>query len=174
VTDPTDDALVAAVMSHRDERAFGTLYDRHSPYLYGLALRLSAGDEQVAQGAVHDAWVRAVERFDRYAGRSTLRTWLAGFVVNRLRESWRETEADREEPLPESAAGTDPGLASVPDRVDLERAIAALAPGYRTVFLLHDVEGWTHQAIAERLGIDEGTSKSQLSRARALLRAALA
>jgi RNA polymerase sigma-70 factor (ECF subfamily) len=71
------------------------------------------------------------------------------------------------------ASTGDAALEGTYDRVDLERAIAALPVGARHVFVLHDVEGWTHEAIATTLGVNEGTSKSQLSRARALLRARL-
>jgi RNA polymerase sigma-70 factor, ECF subfamily len=155
-----------------DERGFERLYDLHTPYLYRFALRLSGGDESEAEEVVHDAWVRAVERMDRFDNRSTLRTWLAGIVVNVVRERRREqANAVGLELLTE--AEEDQTLAFGAERVDLERAIAALPAGYRHVLVLHDVEGWTHQDIASALGISAGTSKSQLFRARAALRTAL-
>ena len=153
-----------------DERAFGRLYDEHTPYLYRLALRLTGGDAPLAEDCVHDAWIRAVTRWATFEGRSSLRTWLGGFVVNRVRESWR-TPVD--ESLPEVLPADDPYLLAAADRVDLERAIAALPPGYRAVLVLHDVEGWTHEQIGERLGLAPGTSKSQLSRARDAMKARL-
>ena len=158
-------------MSRLDEPAFGRLYDAHTPYLYRLALRLTGGDAPHAEDCVHDAWIRAVRRLGSFEGRSTMRTWLAGFVVNRVREGWRSPIPDD---LPNGLAIDDTALLGTEDRVDLERAIAALPPGYRAVFVLHDVEGWTHEHIAEHLGLVPGTSKSQLSRARAALRLALA
>jgi RNA polymerase sigma-70 factor (ECF subfamily) len=167
VTEPDDRVLVEAVLARRDDGAFRVLYDRHTSYLYRLALRLCAGDERESEEITHDAWVRAVERFGSFEWRSAFRTWVAGFVVNQARESARHrhhVELDAGEGF------DDRMLASVPDRVDLEQAVARLPPRQRHVFVLHDVEGWTHEAIAEHLGIDAGTSKSQLSRARAALR----
>jgi RNA polymerase sigma-70 factor (ECF subfamily) len=172
VSDPSDRSLAEAVQRDGDERAFGMLYDRHTPYLYRFALRLLGGDELAAQDVVHDAWVRAVERLDAFEWRSSLRTWLAGIVVNFARAARREDA--RVADLSEADTRTDAAaLEGTYDRVDLERAIAALPIGARHIFVLHDVEGWTHDAIATALGVNEGTSKSQLSRARALLRARL-
>jgi RNA polymerase sigma-70 factor (ECF subfamily) len=175
--DVRDRAEVRRVIETGDERAFCALYDRHTPYLYRLALRLAGGDAVAAEEITHDAWVRAAGRLAVFEGRSSLRTWLAGFVANRAREVARALE--RFEPLhedlvadPSPAAGVDPALRAV-DRVDLERAIDALPAGFRQVFVLHDIEGWTHAEIAASLSIDPGTSKSQLSRARAALRHAL-
>jgi RNA polymerase sigma-70 factor (ECF subfamily) len=169
---PGDRALVYAVISTRDRSAFGTLYDRHTPYLYRLALRLSGGDEPLAEDLVHDAWIVAAQSFSRFAWASSLRTWLAGIVVNCAR---REARSDARMTQLEEAtlSGHDAKLSATYDRVELERAIAALPPGARHVFVLHDVEGWTHDEIGRQLDIDAGTSKSQLSRARAALRARL-
>ncbi|MFN2315113.1 MAG: RNA polymerase sigma factor [Gemmatimonadales bacterium] len=159
--------LVHAIIARRDDRAFRVLYDRHTRYLYRLALRLAGGDEREAEEITHDAWVGAIERLATFAWRSAFRTWVAGFVVNRAREATRHDA--RLEPLAETP-GEDVALVSLPNRIDLERAVARLPPRQRHVFVLHDAEGWTHEAIAEHLGIDPGTSKSQLSRARAALR----
>lgn len=169
-----DDASdIDAVRGRRDERAFGRLYDRHTPYLYRFALRLAGGDEVLAQELVHDAWVIAVERLDRYEGRSALRVWLGGILVNRARLSWREQERDQIELSEVPLGAGDAVLDFALHRVDLERAMSALPTRARHVFVMHDVEGYTHEDIAELLGIEPGTSKSQLSRARALLRARL-
>ncbi len=130
-------------------------------------MRLSGGDEARAEEITHDAWVRALERLASFEWRSAFRTWLAGFVVNLAREAARAGE--RLDPIEETPAD-DTGLTALPDRLDLERAVSRLAPRQRHVFVLHDIEGWTHRAIAEHLGIDPGTSKSQLSRARTALR----
>jgi RNA polymerase sigma factor (sigma-70 family) len=163
-----DPALIARVLRRGDERAFGALYDRHTPYLYRLALRLAGYERSTAEDWVHDSWVAAMERLPRYEGRSELRTWLAGFVVNAARAAWRSE--GRASELEATHAAEDRVLIHALDRLDLERAIAGLPDRARHVLILHDVEGWTHEAIAERLGIETGTSKSQLSRARALVR----
>jgi RNA polymerase sigma-70 factor (ECF subfamily) len=166
-----DSALIARVVRSRDERAFTALYRRHTAYLYQLGLRLSGGDDATSQDLVHEAWMRATQRLATYQARSPLRTWLAGFVINAWHESTRDharTVALVDTDLPDEAVSREPV-----DRVDLERALAALAPGYREVLVLHDIEGYTHQDIAALLGMDVGTSKSQLSRARAAMRNAL-
>ena len=169
--DDVDRPLVAALVRRRDERAFSSLYDRHTTYLYRFALRLTAGDEDVAQDLVHDAWVRAVQRVAAFEWRSTLRTWLAGFVVSLWRE--RQRLESREMPLDDSHRDNGATLPASLDRLDVERALASLAPGFREVLVLHDIEGYTHEEIAVMLGVQPGTSKSQLSRARAAVRRAL-
>lgn len=169
--DDVDRQLVASLVRRRDERAFSSLYERHTTYLYRFALRLTAGDEDVAQDLVHDAWVRAVQRAAAFEWRSTLRTWLAGFVVALWRE--RQRQESREMPLDDSHGDNGTVLPASLARVDVERALAALAPGFREVLVLHDIEGYTHEDIAVMLGVQPGTSKSQLSRARAAMRRAL-
>ena len=164
-----DRSDVAAVMARRDERAFRDLYRRHTPALYALARRLLA-EEALANEVVQDAWVRATSGFARFAWQSSLRTWLSSIVVNCCRERWqvRGERFDEIIDIP-SPRTDDPHL-----RVNLERALATLPTGYRTVLVLHDVEGFTHEEIAAQLGVEPGTSKSQLSRARRALRVRLA
>jgi RNA polymerase sigma-70 factor (ECF subfamily) len=162
-----DRQLVERVITRRDERAFGALYDRHTTYLYRLALRLTAGDELEANDLVHDAWVRAAQRLATFQWKSQLRTWLAGFVINVARERARASPDDIQIDVGIAESETSVGAF---ERVDLERALSALAPGFRQVLVLHDVEGYTHEEIGQLLGIEPGTSKSQLSRARAAMR----
>jgi RNA polymerase sigma-70 factor (ECF subfamily) len=171
-----DRELADAVARFGDEAAFRTLYRRHTAALYRLALRLGGGDGPWAEELVQRTWIGAVEGLRSFAWRSSLSTWLGGIAVNCARELWRETRTRAEtgldegrEPLPTSALRA-PGAE---DRLDLERAIERLPAGYREVFVLHDVEGYTHEEIGGLLGIETGTSKSQLSRARQRLRAAL-
>ena len=160
---PTDSELLDAFVRDRSERSFLALYDRHAPAMYALACRLTGRRDADAADALQEAWTRALPRLAAFRGESSLRTWLCGFVVNCCRERFRE-------PLFEALAD-DVGRAQCTDlRLDLEGALATLAPGYRAVLVLHDVHGYTHGEIAAWLGIDEGTSKSQLSRARAALR----
>jgi RNA polymerase sigma-70 factor, ECF subfamily len=163
------------VVERGDERAFGTLYQRYTPALYALAFRLTGRDQPEAEEIVHDAWVRAVERLGSFEGRSTLRVWLSGFVVNRWRELARAGARDAGPPIEDLSLGVEDGaLRGTFERIELERVIAALPAGYRQVFVLHDVEGYSHDEIAGLLDIAAGTSKSQLSRARRELRRALA
>lgn len=166
MSDP-DRVLVQRVIARNDRVAFGALYDRYGTYLYRLALRLLAGDEAAAEDAMHDAWLRAYPRLSEFAWRSELRTWLAGFVVNASRERLRAVATLE---LNETLAVDDAALEGVYDRMDLLKAIAALPAGFREVLILHDAQGYTHEEIAALLGIAEGTSKSQLSRARAAMR----
>ncbi len=171
MTPPEDRALVQAVIDRGDQRAFATLYDRHTPALYGLALKLAAGDRAAADEVMQDAWIRAADRFDRFEWRSELRTWLSGFVVNCAREvvrPERDTVALAEDDL--ELGDEDPEIAGTFERLDLERGLAALPAGYREVLVLHDVEGYTHEEIADLLHVATGTSKSQLTRARRALR----
>lgn len=159
---------VHAICVRGDEAAFRSLYRRHTPALYAFACRLMGGESPEVEDVLQDAWLRASRALGDFAWRSSLRTWLSSIVLNCCRERWRERSEVLEE-APESAVTTDPGL-----RMDIEQALAALSPGYRAVLVLHDVEGYTHEEIAERLGIRPGTSKSQLFRARRAVRAHLA
>jgi RNA polymerase sigma-70 factor (ECF subfamily) len=166
----TDDlALVERFLRARGEDAFRALYRAHTPALYALALRLTGGDQGEAEDLVQESWVRAVRALSSFRARSALRSWLCGLLVNvrreRIRADWRTVEAPDIEP---AADISDPA-----DALDLERAIGTLPEGARDVFVLHDVYGYTHREIAELLGIVEGTSKSQLTRARTLLRSSL-
>jgi RNA polymerase sigma-70 factor (ECF subfamily) len=170
--DAEDRALASAVVRSGDEAAFRVLYRRHTPALYRLALRLGGGDDDWADELVQRAWIRAVESLGEFAWRSAFRTWLSGIALNCAREQWRTQRVAPEVtwgPNIAEASVADPGL-----RLDLERAIARLPDGYRQVFVLHDVEGFTHEEIARTLGIEPGTSKSQLSHARRRLRELLA
>jgi RNA polymerase sigma-70 factor (ECF subfamily) len=168
--DAEDRRLAAAVVASRDETAFRTLYRRHTPALYRLALRLGGGNEHWAEELVQQAWIRAVEGLATFQWRAAFRTWLSGIAVNCARERWREERVSPEvawEPDAHAVAGAGPDPA---DRVDLERGIAALPHGCRQVLVLHDVEGFTHEEVGRMLGIETGTSKSQLSHARRRLR----
>ena len=164
-----DRELVDAVLREGDEGAFRALYRRHTPRLYRMALRMAGGDARDAEELTHDAWVRAVSRFASFEWRSQLSTWLVAIVMNCARERWRNDAGI--EALEIEPAALDRELDSAPARVDVERALARLPPGYRQVVVLHELEGYTHEEIAELLGIDPGTSKSQLHHARRRLRA---
>ena len=166
--DLTDRDLAELVIQQGDEGAFRLLYRRHTPSMYRFVLRLVGGNAQEAEDVVQETWLRAARGLEGFQWRSALRSWLTGIALNRVREMARKqkrslVEVDVDWELPTVAR--DPG-----HRIDLERALELLPPGFRTVLVLHDVEGFTHQEIGERLGITDGTSKSQLHGARKAMR----
>jgi RNA polymerase sigma-70 factor (ECF subfamily) len=171
--DDLDRALVGRFLARRDDRTFRELYRRHSPSLNRMIHRLVGSANGEAEDVVQTTWVRAIQRLDAFRWESSLRTWLTGIAVNCSRECLRRRGRD----WTESAEGLD--LAE-PERIhreispiDLERAIDGLPHRSREVLILHDVAGYTHAEIGELLGIESGTSKSQLSRARRAVRAGL-
>ena len=119
-----------------------------------------------AEDIVQETWARAVSGLAGFRWESALSTWLCGIAIRCFRE---QSRMRKEEPMPEPDPTPASWKGAEPD-IDLERGIAALAPGYREVLLLHDVHGYSHEEIGNLLGIDPGTSKSQLSRARGALR----
>lgn len=141
--------------------------------MFGFALRLTGGDRTIAEDVVQEAWFRAIERLDSFDATRPGGPWLHGFVVNCWREHARVNarEAPPDEGDVEQLADT--SAAPWSERPLLARAIGALPDGFRAVLVMHDIEGYTHAEIAEQLGIEVGTSKSQLSRARAQLRRVL-
>ena len=172
MADVTDRELAARVQ-HGDEAAFRTLYRRHTPRLWPLVFRLLGGStaRAEAEDAVQETWIRAVEALDGFRWEAAFSTWLSGIALNCAREQLRASTRRKE-------TSTDAGLALVQGtsprptglRLDLEEAIAGLPDGYRTVLILHDLEGYTHPEIAERMGIAVGTSRSQLYHARRAVR----
>ncbi len=170
-----DQQLIAQVLAD-DPRAERTLYDRNVDKVYRLAYRL-AGDGTLAQDFTQETFVRAFARLSEFRGDAALSTWLCSICVGVSLNGLR-AKASREK----HEAGFDEALSfamttreSEPDlKVRMQEAIDALPDGYRTVFLMHDLEGYTHEEIGTVLGIESGTSKAQLFRARRKLRVALA
>jgi RNA polymerase sigma-70 factor, ECF subfamily len=168
------DRELAELVLAGDETAFRDLYRRHTPRLLQLALRLVGGGVADAEDVVQETWIRATEKLDAFRWESAFGTWLHSIGVNVAREAARKRGRRHEVEWPDDA---DPPAAEPQEHVeplDLERAIAALPAGYRTVLVLHDVEGYTHEAIAGQLGVTPGTTKSQLFWARRAVRALLA
>jgi RNA polymerase sigma-70 factor (ECF subfamily) len=171
-----DDAQLVAAVLAGEARAERELYDLHVDRVFRLAFRM-AGDETLARDFTQDAFVRAFERLRDFRGDSSLATWLHAIAtsvilnglkkVKRIRS--RELADDVLPDVPVTKREAEPDL-----KLKLARAIDALAEGYRMVFVMHDVEGYTHEEIGQALGIQPGTSKAQLFRARARLRSALA
>ena len=167
--------LIARVLAG-DAEAERTLYDLHVDRVYRLAFRL-AGDDDLARDFTQDAFIRAFDKLGEFRGDSSLATWLHSITVSVSLNGLRKVKRlrTREVEMDEELAGHARGWGAEPDlKIRLRRAIDALPEGYRTVFVMHDVEGYTHEEIARALGVQPGTSKAQLFRARAKLRAALA
>ena len=158
--------------------AFEALYRAHAPRLFGLACRLVGRNE--AEDLLQEVFLTAHRKLGLYRGDSSLGTWLFRLATNQCLDYLRSKRArlaamtDDLTADPPAGGGRAGAVIGVVDRLDLERALADLPPGCRTVFVLHDIEGCEHREIAELLGIADGTSKSQLHKARMRLRAALA
>jgi RNA polymerase sigma-70 factor (ECF subfamily) len=167
VVSTTDRVLAERVANVGDETAFRELYGRHTPRLYQFVLRVLGGDEAEAEDVVQETWIRATTNLGSFRWEARFETWLTGIGLNlsrnRLRRSGRLEELREENRRGAEPRGRD-------ERIDLERAIALLPAGCRTVLILHDVEGFKHAEIAEKLGVTEGTSKSQLWSARRHMR----
>jgi RNA polymerase sigma-70 factor, ECF subfamily len=166
-----DRELAQAVLKDGDERAFRELYRRHTPRLYLLVLRLLGYSDMDAEDVVQETWVRAIRELAGFRWESALGTWLSAIGCNVARDQLRKVKRRDEKEQ-------SPGIASwialqPPEQVDLEQAIRRLPEGYRTVLVMHDLEGFTHEEIGTALGIAPGTSKSQLFGARRSLRAML-
>jgi RNA polymerase sigma-70 factor (ECF subfamily) len=164
----SDRELAQLVVGEGDEGAFRALYRRHNPTVYRFVLRMVGGDTAEAEDVMQETWLRAARALERFRWQSALSSWISGIALNRVRELARKkkrslVEVDGEWEMP--VAPQDSGK-----RIDLERALELLPPGFRTVLVLHDVEGFTHQEIGGQLGITDGTSKSQLHGARKAMR----
>jgi len=166
-----DRVLVRAFVESRSEETFRRLYRRHTPNMLRLGQRLSWNGEGLAEDAVQEAWVRAARLLPRFEWRSSLGSWLGGIVVNVVRELRRAGGGGAlNGVVPEDFdVAADKWLDPV-ETIAVAEAVRELPEGYRTVIALHDIAGFTHAEIASILGIDPGTSKSQLARARARLR----
>ncbi|HET9452641.1 MAG TPA: sigma-70 family RNA polymerase sigma factor [Gemmatimonadaceae bacterium] len=171
----SEPALIARVLDG-DRRAARELYDAHVPRVFRLAYRLT-GDHDLARELTQETFVRAFDQLGKFRGDAALSTWLhrvtISVVSNAMRKvkrfRARETDLDEATPLPVLTPMADPDL-----KDKLYRAIDELPEIYRVTLVMHDVEGYTHEEIANVLGVAEGTCKSRLSVARAQLREKLA
>ncbi|MEP6493742.1 MAG: RNA polymerase sigma factor [bacterium] len=163
-----------------DRTAFERLYRLHLNRVFSLCARMVT-DRAHAEELTQDVFVRAWEKLHLFRGESSFSTWLHRLTVNLVLNA-RKSEGrqrSRFEETDEEMGGMDalPGVVGMPlapgDLLDLDDAITRLPPGARRVFLLHDVEGYKHEEIAEMLGVTSGATKAQLHRARLLLREAL-
>jgi RNA polymerase sigma-70 factor (ECF subfamily) len=171
----TERQLIARVVSG-DPAAQRELYDSHVDRVYRLAFRL-AGEDELARDFTQLTFIRAFERIGDFRFESSLATWLhtigVSVALNGLRKV--KTARNREAPIEAAASIGTVTRESEPDlKARLKAAIDSLSEKYRTVFLMHDVEGYTHEEIGAALGIPPGTSKTRLFQGRAKLREALA
>jgi RNA polymerase sigma-70 factor (ECF subfamily) len=163
-----------------EESAFEALFHKHKQHVYSLCLRM-IGNAAEAEELTQEAFLQVFRKIHTFRGDSAFSTWLHRLSVNvvlmRLRKKTvseipMEDTAREEEPdePPRQFGAPDLALMGTVDRLHLERAVAQLAPGYRRIFLLHDVQGYQHHEIAALLSVSTGNSKSQLHKARMRLR----
>jgi RNA polymerase sigma-70 factor (ECF subfamily) len=157
-----------------DVEAFGTLYRIHAPRIYALASRM-AGSPDEGEDLLQEIFLQAFQKLGSFKGEAAIGTWLYRLALNHCLDFVRSKQAkmgkvtdtlDAETSI-EPAARRDTPIA----RIDLERAIERLPAGCRDAFVLHDIEGFDHKEVGDVLGIAEGTSKSQVFKARMKLRA---
>ena len=159
-----------ALAAAGDVRAFERLYHAHLPRVHGLVRRMTAGRD--ADELTQDVFVRLWQKLSSFRGESAFSTWLHRLAANVVIERFRTDATRRRRHIDgEEIFETLPALKRTGDlSMDLEVALARLPDGAREIFVLHDVEGYTHHEIATLLEISAGTSKAQLHRARMMLR----
>jgi len=174
----TDYAL-AQRSAEGDMAAFEQLYERHHRRVYSLCLRMTTNAAE-AEDLAQEVFIQLYRKIGSFRGESAFTTWLHRMTVNQVLMHFRkrgvrmeQTTDDGETPVQVAHGTSNPNQMPVVDRIALDKAIAQLPPGYRTVFILHDVEGHEHEEIARMLGCSVGTSKSQLHKARMKLRGLL-
>jgi RNA polymerase sigma-70 factor (ECF subfamily) len=172
----SDRELIQAVLAG-DGRAERALYEAHVDRVFRLCYRLANGDDARAQDFTQETFVRAFGRLSEFRGEAALGTWLHSIAVSvslngmRRVKRWNEREAGLDDVAEIGVVdrNAEPDL-----KQKLRRAIAGLPEHYRVVFVMYDMEGYTHEEIGTALSLPTGTSKARLSRARAKLREALA
>ena len=173
------DYELAQSASGGDISAFELLYERHNRRVYSLCLRMTQNASE-AEDLAQEVFIQLFRKIGSFRGESAFTTWLHRMTVNQVLMHFRkrgvrmeQTTEDGETPIQVVAGTENPLQMPVVDRIALDKAISQLPPGYRTVFILHDVEGHEHEEIARMLGCSVGTSKSQLHKARMKLRTLL-
>ena len=166
----SDAALIAAAISGA-EPAFRELFRRHTPHLLQFVTRVLGSSRADAEDVVQDTWLRAYPALVTFRSESSFSTWLCSVGLRAALDYMRRGRRHIADTLFDDDVQS--ARPSNDDRLDIETAISRLAPGYRMVLVLHDVEGFTHEEIGERLGITAGTSKGQLFKARRVIRARL-
>lgn len=174
--EPLSDLALARAAGQGDMAAFEQLYERHNRRVYSLCLRMTQNIAE-AEDLAQEAFIQLFRKIGSFRGDSAFTTWLHRLTVNQVLMHFRKSSVKRERTTDEGETpvqivrGTEnPNTMPVLDRIGLDRALKQLPPGYRSVFVLHDVEGHEHEEIAKILGVAVGTSKSQLHKARMKLR----
>jgi RNA polymerase sigma-70 factor (ECF subfamily) len=162
-----------------DMQSFETLYTRHNRRVFSLCLRMTQNTSE-AEDLTQEVFIQLFRKIGSFRGESAFTTWLHRLTVNQVLMHFRkrnvkmeQTTEDGETPIQVVRGTENPNSMPVVDRIALDKAVGQLPPGYRTVFVLHDVEGHEHEEIARMLGCSVGTSKSQLHKARMKLRTLL-
>lgn len=173
---PTTDYELAQMSAAGDMSAFEELYERHSRRVYSLCLRMTANTAE-AEDLAQEVFIQLHRKVGSFRGESQFTTWLHRLTVNQVLMYFRrkgsrseQVTEDGESPQQIVQGTEDPSRMRVVDRIALDKAVGQLPPGYRAVFVLHDVEGHEHEEVARLLGCSVGTSKSQLHKARMKLR----
>jgi len=175
-----DESAAIEQAKQGNAQAFQALYDRHKRRVYSLCLRMTANTAE-AEDLTQEAFLQLYRKIGTFRGESAFSTWLHRLSVNvvlmHLRRkslpvvSLEETTQGGEDDTPKRDFGAeDLALAGSIDRLQLQKAVDNLPPGYRTIFVLHDIEGYEHNEIATLVGCSIGNSKSQLHKARMKLR----
>ena len=159
-----------------DEAALRALWSRHAPHIDMVVRRLVGPDLDLAADIAQEVWIQIFRALPSYRGDAQFGTWAHRIAVNRTLNALRKTRrlASIETEVEEDSAVSEPDTDRTFVAQSIDEAAAKLSPGARTVFLMHDVEGYTHEEIAAELGITPGGSKSQLFKARTKLRKLLA
>jgi RNA polymerase sigma-70 factor (ECF subfamily) len=173
----TDAAIVRRAIDG-DERAMRLLWNQHAPHVDAVVRRL-AGDPDLAEDIAQEVWIQVFRALPTWRGDAKFGTWVHRIAVNRALNALRRVRrlGAVETGIEEDSALVEPVDQGAERRMlarSIDEAVQRLSPGARTVFVLHDVEGYTHEEIAAELGITAGGSKSQLFKARAKLRRLLA
>ena len=170
----TDQLLIRRAIQG-DERALRQLWSQHAPHIDAVVRRL-VGDPELAADIAQDVWMQIFRALPGFRGDSQFGTWAHRIAVNRTLNALRKSRriAKLETGIEEDTAATEIDDERGFLAASIEQAAARLPEGARMVFYLHDVEGFTHEDIAQQLGITTGASKSQLFKARAKLRRLLA
>jgi RNA polymerase sigma-70 factor (ECF subfamily) len=179
-TEETDDAALVARAKSGNVEAFEALYRRHGGRVHALCLRLTADGQRAAE-LTQDVFVRAWDGLPAFRGESAFGSWLHRIAVNaslmsRRSDQRRTSRVSLAEDLATPTTSAPDAIVAprdVESAIDLERALQSLPAGARAAFVLHEIEGYTHEEIAGLTGIAAGTVRAQLHRARRLLMEAL-
>jgi RNA polymerase sigma factor (sigma-70 family) len=165
---PETDLITGCIQG--DRKMQYELYQRFAPKMYGVCLRYAANAEE-AEDMLQEGFVKVFRKLDSFRSEGSFEGWVRRIFVNTAIEQFRKK--NYLQPITEREEATVEGsYLSVLDNLaerDIIGLVQQLSPGYRTVFNMYVVEGYTHKEIADALGISEGTSKSQLSRAKLIL-----